>query len=364
MTKLHEMAELGQSVWYDNIRRDLLVAGGLKQLIEDGVRGVTSNPSIFEKAIAGSTEYDQVLHRLVDEGLEPEQIYEALAMEDIQRAADLLMPVFVRSDGMDGYVSLEVSPNLAHETERTIEEARRLFAALDRPNVMIKVPATSEGIPAISVLIGERINVNVTLIFSLSNYEEVAEAYLQGLELLSQTGGDLSRVASVASFFVSRVDTAVDRELEAIGQDALQGTIAVANSKLAYTRFGEIFSGKRWQELAAKDARVQRPLWASTSTKNARYSDTLYVDNLIGPQTVNTVPPATLQAFMDHGTVLRTIDEDVAQARTQLARLAEQGVNLESVTHKLQVDGVAAFAKSFETLMASIALKRSRLLDA
>jgi len=363
MTKLHEMAELGQSVWYDNIRRDLLVAGGLKQLIEDGVRGVTSNPSIFEKAIAGSTEYDQAMHRLVDEGLEPEQIYEALAMEDIQRAADLLMPIYVRSDGIDGYVSLEVSPNLAHETERTIEEARRLFAALDRPNVMIKVPATTEGIPAISVLIGEGINVNVTLIFSLSNYEEVAEAYLQGLELLSQTGGDLSRVASVASFFVSRVDTAVDRELEAIGQTVLQGTIAVANSKLAYSRFGEIFSGTRWQELAAKGARVQRPLWASTSTKNARYSDTLYVDNLIGPQTVNTVPPATLQAFMDHGAVLRTIDVDVAQARTQLARLAEQGVNLESVTKKLQVDGVAAFAKSFETLMASIALKRSRLLE-
>jgi transaldolase/glucose-6-phosphate isomerase len=362
MTKLQELSKLGQSIWYDNIRRALLDSGGLQRLIDDGVTGVTSNPSIFKHAIAGSTDYDQAIHELVDQGLGVEEIYEALVLEDIQRGADMLLSIYEQTQGSDGYISLEVNPGLAGDTDGTIAEARRLFAALDRPNVMIKVPATEAGIPAITALIGEGININVTLIFSLASYAAVAEAYLKGLELLVQSGADPSRVASVASFFVSRVDTAVDQELEAIGEERLMGKIAIANSKLAYERFGEIFRGKRWQELEAKGARVQRPLWASTSTKNPLYADTLYVDTLIGPQTVNTMPPSTLQTFMDHGTAARTIDVDVDQAHDQMRRLAEIGVDLDAITDKLLADGVLAFDDSFQALIASIDSKRSRLL--
>ncbi len=362
MTKLHELANLGQAIWIDYIRRSFITSGDLQALIDEGVRGVTSNPSIFEKAIAGSSDYDPDLHRLVDEGRSVEEIYEALTQDDIRQAADLLRPVYDATDGRDGYVSLEVSPTLANDTAGTIAEARRLFAALDRPNVMIKVPATLEGIPAIETLIREGINVNVTLMFSLAHYDVVAEAYIAGLEKLAAAGGDLSRVASVASFFVSRVDRVVDPELKAVGNTKLQGKIAVANARLAYARFRETFGGKRWERLAAQGARVQRPLWASTSTKNPLYSDTLYVDNLIGPDTVNTVPPHTLNTFRDHGTVALTLDQGVAEARAQVARLAELGIDLDAITQKLQDDGVAAFSKSFETLMASIAEKRERLL--
>ncbi|HEY69042.1 MAG TPA: bifunctional transaldolase/phosoglucose isomerase [Anaerolineae bacterium] len=360
--KLQELSNLGQSIWYDNIRRALLVSGGLQRLIDDGVTGVTSNPSIFKNAIAGSTDYDHAIHELVDQGLGVEEIYEALVLEDIQRGADMLLPVYEQSQGVDGYISLEVNPGLAGDTNGTIAEAKRLFAALDRPNVMIKVPATEAGIPAITALIGEGININVTLIFSLASYAAVAEAYLQGLELLVQSGADPSRVSSVASFFVSRVDKAVDRELEVIDEGSLMGKIAIANSKLAYKRFGEIFSGERWQKLEAKGARVQRPLWASTSTKNPLYADTLYVDALIGPQTINTMPPSTLQAFIDHGTPARTIDADVDQAYDQIQRLAEIGVDLDAITDKLLADGVVAFNSSFQALIASIESKRSRLL--
>lgn len=362
MTKLHELVGVGQSIWYDNIRRALLDSGEMQSLIDQGVMGVTSNPSIFEKAIAGSTDYDEALSRLVEEGKSVEEIYEVLAIEDIQRAADLLRPIYESTEGLDGYVSLEVSPKLAHDTTGSIEEAKRLYGQLDRPNVMIKIPATSAGIPAIEALIEEGINVNVTLIFALSNYEAVAGAYIKGLENLSKKGGDLRSVASVASFFVSRVDSAVDRELEAIDEVDLQGKIAIANAKAAYSRFQEIFSGERWERLAKAGARVQRPLWASTSTKNPLYPDTLYVDALIGAQTVNTIPPSTLQAYLDHGTVSQTLDEDLDKAEAQLQRLAELGVDLDAITKKLQEDGVEAFAKSFEVLLLSVAEKRKRLL--
>ena len=383
MTKLHELTDLGQAIWLDYIRRSFITSGNLHALVDGGLRGVTSNPTIFEKAIAGSTDYDDDLQRLVDQGKTVEEIYQALTLDDIQRAADVLRPVYEQSAGADGYVSLEVSPDLAYDTEGTISEARRLFATLDRPNVMIKVPATPAGIPAIETLIGEGINVNVTLIFSLAQYEAVAEAYIAGLEKLATDGGDpstgsgqalrqrtagprsghaLSGVASVASFFVSRVDAAVDRALEEIGESALQGKIAIANSKVAYARFREILTGARWERLAAQGARPQRVLWASTSAKNPLYPDTLYVDGLIGPDTVNTVPPATLNAFRDHGTVALTLEAGLAEARAQLATLADLGVDLDAITQELQDEGVAKFAQSFQSLMSTIAEKQDRLL--
>jgi len=368
MTKLHELAELGQSVWYDNIRRALLDSGELQELIEAGVTGVTSNPSIFEKAIAGSADYDEALGELVTEGNPAEEIYETLAIEDIQRTADLLRPVYDRTAGRDGYVSLEVSPTLARDTKGTIADARRLFAALSRPNVMIKVPATSAGIPAIETLISEGINVNVTLMFSQAHYDVVAEAYIAGLEKLAAAGGDLSQIASVASFFVSRVDTAVDGELEDLqlpspDLPSLKGKIAIANARAAYVRFHEVFSGERWDLLAAQGARVQRPLWASTGTKNPLYPDTLYLDALIGPDTVNTVPPATLNAFMDHGSVALTLENSLEEARGQLEGLAGLGIDLEAITQRLQDEGVASFARSFESLVSSVAGKRECLLN-
>jgi transaldolase/glucose-6-phosphate isomerase len=362
MATLHEVANLGQAIWLDYIRRSFIASGELQALIDEGLTGITSNPSIFEKAIAGSTDYDDALHRLVDEGKNAEEIYEALVLEDIQRAADLLGPVYERTGGADGYVSLEVSPDMAHDTDGTIAEARHLFGALERPNVMIKVPATPGGIRAIETLIGEGININVTLMFSLAQYEGVAEAYIAGLEKLAAAGGEVSLVASVASFFVSRVDTAVDRALEETGETELQGKIAIANAKAAYALFRETFSGARWKRLAALGARVQRPLWASTSSKNPLYPDTLYVNSLIGPDTVNTLPPATLRAFLDHGRVASTLEADLEEARARLVRLGDLGVDLGVITQQLLDDGVAAFAKSFEALMASIAEKCERLL--
>ncbi|UCC50194.1 MAG: transaldolase, partial [Anaerolineaceae bacterium] len=287
MTTLNELATLGQSVWYDNIQRSLIEDGGLQALIDAGVVGVTSNPSIFEKAIAHSTDYDEAIQLLVETGCTTSEIYEALAIEDIKHAADLLYPVYEETDGLDGYVSLEVDPTLANDTEATISEARRLFATLGRPNVMIKVPATPAGVAAIATLIGDGININVTLLFSNDNYADVAFAYINGLENLAARGGDVSRVASVASFFVSRVDSAVDKALSVIGNDELQGKIAIANAKIAYTIYEDVFSGDRWHDLTERGARPQRLLWASTSTKNPAYPDTLYVDELIGSNTVN-----------------------------------------------------------------------------
>ena len=362
MTTLHELTKLGQSVWYDNIQRSLIEDGGLQALIENGVVGVTSNPSIFEKAIAHSADYDEAIRQLVETGCTTSEIYEALAIEDIKHAADLLYPVYEETEGLDGYISLEVDPTLANDTAATISEARRLFATLGRPNVMIKVPATPQGVPAINTLIGEGININVTLLFSNDNYRDVAHAYIKGLENLAARGGNVSRVASVASFFVSRVDAAVDKALEAVGNGDLQGKIAIANAKIAYTMYEDIFSGDRWRALTAQGARPQRLLWASTSTKNPTYPDTLYVDGLIGPDTVNTVPPATLDAFQDHGLVATTLTVAVDEARSQIARLQELGIDLDAVTAKLQDEGVTAFANAFVSLMESVANKRRKLL--
>ena len=378
MTKLEQLADLGQSIWLDFIRRSLITLGELQSLVDEGLRGMTSNPTIFDKAIAGSDDYDEALRPLAASGSSVLEIYEALVMDDIRRAAGVLRPVYDRTNGADGYVSLEVNPKLAHDTKGTIAEARRLFAALACPNVMIKVPATPAGIPAIATLIGDGLNINVTLIFSLAQYQAVTEAYITGLERGAAAGRDLSHVASVASFFLSRIDTAVDRALDAIqsptslclpgtGQanlQSLKGKTAIASAKTAYALFRQIFAGERWERLVALGARVQRPLWASTSTKNPAYPDTLYVDNLIGLHTVNTVPPETIAAFRDHGIVALTLEAGVDEARQQIARLADLGINLGAVTQKLQDDGVAAFANSFDSLLASIGQKCDRLRKA
>lgn len=362
MTKLQKLANLGQSIWLDYISRSFIASGELKKLVDKGLRGVTSNPTIFEKAIAGSTVYNEDLKRLVESGRTVEQIYEALVFDDIRRAADILLPVYKKTNCLDGYVSLEVNPNLAHDTEATITEARHLFAELERPNVMIKVPATPAGIPAIEKLIGEGVNVNVTLIFSLEQYEAVANAYIGGLEKLASAGGDLAKVGSVASFFISRVDTAVDEALKKVGKTEMQGKIAVDQAKIAYARFKEIFSGERWEKLAAKGARVQRPLWASTSTKNPAYPNTLYVEKLVGPDTVNTLPPATLDVFLDHGTVGTTLENDVEGAGRRIAKLAGLGIDFDAITKQILEEGVKSFAKSFEALLASVTEKREKLL--
>jgi transaldolase len=369
MSKLDQLAELGQSIWLDFIRRSLITSGELQSLLDEGVRGVTSNPTILNQAIAGSDDYDGDVRRLAVEKGSLKEIYEALALADIGNAADILRPVYDWTGGLDGYVSLEVSPRLAHDTRGTIDEARRLFGALDRPNVMIKVPATPAGIPAIETLIGDGLNINVTLIFSLQSYRAVIDAYLAGLENLAASGGDPSRVASVASFFISRIDTAVDRQLDALQSrdpnsplpGSLKGRIAIASAKAAYALFKESTIGERWERLAARGARVQRPLWASTSTKNPAYPDTMYVDQLIGPHTVNTTPPATLDAFRDHGAVALTIEAGLDESREQLAQLAELGVDLEAITQDLLDDGVAGFAASFDSLLSSIQGKVDQL---
>jgi transaldolase len=322
---------------------------------------VTSNPSIFEKAIAGSRDYDDALRRLAAADKSAEEIYEELVLRDILLTADLFLPVYVDTRALDGYVSLEVSPRLAYDTERTVEEALRLFNALDKANVMIKVPATDAGIPAVEALISKGVNVNVTLLFSVDQYVKAAEAYLSGLERYHAQGGDLSRVGSVASFFVSRVDTAVDVELERLGSRDLRGKAAIANAKVAYQRFKEIFSGPRWDHLASCGARVQRLLWASTGTKNSAYPDTLYVDGLIGPHTVNTLPPATLGSFLDHGRVAPTLDAGYDLARSQLEGISELGIDLTAITKRLEEDGVGLFAKSFDALLDSISKKMSEV---
>jgi transaldolase len=367
MARLEELADLGQSIWYDYIRRFFLTRGELKKLVEMGLRGVTSNPAIFEKAIAGSADYDDALLQSGLTEKSPEEIYEALAVEDIAMAADELRTVYEGTNGRDGYVSFEVSPELAHSTERTVSEGKRLFAAVARPNLMIKVPATEEGVPAIIELIGSGVNVNVTLLFGVANYLAVAEAFLAGLERLADRGPSVpgghtvAGIASVASFFVSRVDTAVDQALEKGGNRELQGKIAIANAKIAYAEYGRIFRGARWERLAAQGARSQRLLWASTGTKNPQYSDTLYVDELIGPETVNTVPPATFEMFLDHGKAAMTLTVGIEEARAQVARLADLGIDLAAVTRKLQADGVAAFESAYRSLIESVQEKRNRL---
>lgn len=370
---LWQLSELGQSVWLDYIRRGMLESGELERMLgEYALRGVTSNPTIFEQAIAGSGDYDDALERLAGEGLTAEEVFERLAVEDIQRAADLFRAIYEESGGRDGFVSLEVSPELADDTEATLAAARRLWAAVDRPNAMIKVPGTDAGIPAIEQLLFEGINVNTTLLFSLESYERVMDAYLTALERRLAAGQAVDRIAAVASFFVSRVDTAVDALLEAqlpaiaepdrrMHLQSLRGRAAIANAKLAYARFREVFGTERFARLAQQGAHVQRPLWASTSTKNPSYRDVIYVEELIGPDTVNTMPLATLEAFADHGVVRRTVDADVDRARADLAALAEAGVDLADVTRRLQAEGVEKFAASYRSLLESVEQKLAHL---
>jgi transaldolase len=366
-TALHRLQALGQSIWLDSISRDLIRSGELQRLVDQGLQGMTSNPTIFEKAITGSADYDDLLRQSARAGMSPAAIFEALAVRDIRAAADVLRPVYERLDGADGFVSLEVSPHLANDTEGTIVDAERLWRAVDRPNVMIKIPGTEAGLPAISATVAKGINVNVTLLFDVDRYEQVAYAYMEGLERYAAGGGGrpLGRVASVASFFVSRVDTLVDSHLERTpGGEALQGLAAVANAKLAYERFESLFGGSRFAPLRAQGARVQRVLWASTSTKNPAYPDLKYVDPLIGPHTVNTLPGPTLEAVLDHVTARLTIKEGLDEAKRQLAALARAGIDLKAVTKQLEVDGVALFAKSYDALLEAIEKKANEVASA
>lgn len=355
-----EAAGLGQSIWLDYIDRDLIVTGQLEELISKGLRGLTSNPTIFQKAISQGEAYDDDLIRLGREGRDAAGIFDGLALKDIGDAADRFRPVYDHTDGLDGYVSIEVNPQLAANTEETLVEARRLFHTLNRPNVLIKVPATPEGVPAVRQLISEGINVNVTLIFSLDAYRQVANAYIDGLEILAKKpGADLSKVASVASFFVSRMDTLVDNRLP--NDSSLKGKAGIANAKLAYADFQRIFSDPRFRALSSQGARVQRPLWASTSVKNPAYPELMYVDALMGPQTVNTLPPATLNSFLENGTVQRNIDHGADEAQQHLAALADAGVDYNAATEQLLAEGVKAFTDSFVQLMDGIEQKRQKL---
>jgi transaldolase / glucose-6-phosphate isomerase len=368
---LKDLLNYGQAMWLDYIRRDLFASGKLKHLItDDGLRGMTSNPAIFEKAIADSSLYDEQLKSLAARpDLDTTAIYEQLAIRDIQDAADTLRPVYDESNFRDGYVSLEVSPYLARKTQETIDEARRLWKAVKRDNVMIKIPGTSEGLPAIRQAIGEGINVNVTLLFAQDVYEKVAEQYISGLEDLAKRGGTLKKMAGVASFFISRIDTLIDsmidERLKSTSDPAqqsllksVQGKIAIANGKLTYQSYQRIFSGPRWQALADQGAQTQRVLWASTSTKNPHYRDVLYVEELIGPDTVDTMPPATVDAFRDHGRLRNSLTEDVASAAKSMADLERAGISMKQVTDKLTEDGVKLFADAFDKLLAAVEKSR------
>lgn len=362
MTRLHDLFdEQGQSPWLDNLRRGWITSGELAEWVDKGVRGLTSNPSIFEKAIGGSDDYDEQFGDLVAGGTSVEESYWKLVTTDIESALAIMRPVHDASDGLDGYVSVEVDPGLARDTAGTIAAARGLDTQIAEPNLYVKIPGTAEGLPAIQQMIAERRSINVTLLFSLPRYAEVIEAYIAGLEAAE---GDLHDVSSVASFFISRTESAVDSRLDAIGTPealALKGQAAVAQGQLAYKLFLDKFSGPRWAALEARGARVQRPLWASTSTKNPSYPDTLYVDSLIGPHTVNTLPDATLAAFLDHGTVARTIDADFDGAQQILDDVTAVGVDLEEVAATLEAEGVASFEKSFDDLLGTLGAKADKL---
>jgi transaldolase len=368
----HDLTALGQSVWYDNLNRQLLVSGELKRMTDrDRVTGGTSNPSIFEKAVGGSDVYDDDIRRLAAAGREVEAIYDELTITDVGLSADEFRAAYDSTSGADGFASLEVPPDLAYDTEATVREARRLFAALGRPNAMIKIPGTRPGLPAIEQCLAEGININITLLFGVENYEQVANAYIAALEKRLAAGQAIDSIASVASFFVSRVDTLVDEKLQAkMGQSSdgkrlklrgLMGRAAVANAKIAYQRYRRIFSGPRWQALADKGARTQRCLWASTSTKNPEYRDVMYVEELIGPDTINTVPQATLDAFREHGDVALTLDEDVAGARHTLMAIEEAGISIKEVTDELQVEGVKLFCDAYDKARETIREKREAL---
>ncbi|MBC8364500.1 MAG: transaldolase [Actinobacteria bacterium] len=362
MSRLRELFDQqGQSPWLDNLRRGWITSGELQALIDRGVRGITSNPSIFQKAMTGTDDYDEQLGSLSGAGHSIEDSYWDLVTRDIVDALDLLRPVHEASGGLDGFVSVEVDPSLAADTAGTEDAARHLRNVIGRPNLFVKIPATAEGIPAIRTMVSEGCSVNVTLIFSLDRYQEVMEAYIGGLE---DHEGDLSGISSVASFFISRTDTEIDRRLEAIGTPEaldLRGLAAVAQGQVAYDLFRRAFSGHRWEALAARGARVQRPLWASTSTKNPSYPDTLYVDALIGPDTVNTLPETTLEAFDDHGTLARTVDADPEGARSTLAAVQAVGVDLDDVSRVLEEEGVGAFVKSFVELLETLGQKADEL---
>ena len=365
MNSLKQLGDFGQSIWLDYIRRDLITSGEFQRLVEDdGVHGVTSNPTIFDKAIAAGTDYDDALRLLLaaDPDSDALVLFEKLEIEDLQMAADILRPVYDQTKGADGFVSIEVSPRLAYDTAGSIAEAQRLWKAVNRPNLMVKIPSTVPGVQAVEVLIAEGININITLMFSLAHYEAVAQAYLRGLK----RNATPHQVSSVASFFVSRVDTEVDRALEAIGTRealSLRGKIAIANARVVYRRFREIFLGTPFEEFRRRGARLQRPLWASTGTKNPAFSDVLYVEELIGPHTINTIPPATLNAFRHHGRVHPTLEAGEQDAEQALARLAKLGIDLGAVTEKLLADGITAFTHSLNELLSSLKEKRRVLLE-
>jgi transaldolase len=364
------LQDLGQSVWLDYIRRDLITSGELRRLIDnDGLRGITSNPSIFEKAIAGSTDYAGLLDQLIAQGLSAGDIYERIAVRDIQDAADILFPVYQSTNKRDGYVSLEVSPTLARDTQATIEEARRLWKTVKRPNIMIKVPGTPEGVPAVRQLTGEGLNINITLLFAQEAYIAVAEAYMDGLEAALKSGKDIAGIASVASFFVSRIDTLVDSSIDALLKNpagpeqeellrSLYGKVAIANARQAYRSYQQMIAGSRWHALAGRGAQAQRLLWASTSTKNPKYRDVLYVEELIGPETVNTIPPATMDAFRDHGIVRRTLDAGLAAADKTMSDLGKAGISMKKVTDQLLEEAIKLFDDAFSKLIAAVEQKK------
>jgi len=371
----HELTDLGQSVWYDNLNRQLIVSGDLKRMVaEDRVTGGTSNPSIFEKAVGSSDIYDADIRRLVAEGKDTDAIYDELTITDVRESADVFRAAYDATSARDGYASLEVPPNLANDTEATVREARRLFAALDRPNTMIKIPGTQAGLPAIQQCLEDGININITLLFGVENYEQVANTYITALEKRAAAGKPVDRIGSVASFFVSRVDSLVDEKIERmieIGTNgrkmklaSLRGQAAIANAKVAYDRYRHIFAGPRWQALADLGAQTQRCLWASTSTKNPIYRDVTYVEELIGSDTVNTVPPATLDAFRDHGDVAPTLDEDIGGARHTLMALDEMGIDFKAVTDELQEQGVKLFCDSYDQARETIRQKSETLAGA
>ena len=371
MNNIQKLAELGQSIWIDNIQRKMLTGGGLQAMIDEGLRGMTSNPTIFERAISGSSDYDEAMRTLIDQGATAEQVFDALTIEDVGMAADIFRPVFDRTQGRDGYVSIEVSPKLAHDGAGTLADARRLWQTLKRPNVMIKIPATQEGLPAIEQSLTEGINVNVTLMFSMNHYLAVVASFLRALEARVKAGQPIDHIASVASFFVSRVDTLLDAKLEQIMKAegpnasvaaALLGRAAIANSQVVYGKYLELFTSDRFKALSAKGAKVQRVLWASTSTKNPNYLDVMYVNELIGPDTVNTVPPETYHAILDHAIVERTVDRDVAAARQVVDVLKAIGFDLNEVGEQLSVEGVDKFTKSFDGLLHVIEQKQAALV--
>jgi transaldolase len=365
-SRLHQLSELGQSVWIDFLSREMLQTGELERMMrDDAVVGITSNPTIFQKAISQGDLYDEQIRASLDELDDPKEIFWRLAEKDVGDACDLLRPVWDATRGRDGYVSIEVEPGLAGDTDGTITQARRLHAEIDRPNLYVKIPATKAGLPAIEEMIASGKNINVTLTFSLERYAEVAEAYIRGLERLVESGGDPSQVASVASFFVSRVDTETDKRLDELGgHDELKGKLAIANAKLAYQRYKEPFSGDRWEPLAAKGATKQRCLWASTSTKNPAYRDVMYVEELIGPETVNTMPEETILAFQDHGEVALTLEQGLDEAKRLFEQLAEAGIDYDDVVRVLEEEGVQKFADSFAELLDGISAKRGELAAA